>query len=104
MDAIFGFIRDNAVILGLVLGLAMKYQPALKWVPNEFIPYINGIIVLLAKIFGPPDAQAATGAVGATLGFLAPVVSAGWSAIQSALIYEIFGRHPLEKRLGWRKA
>lgn len=102
MDAILGFIQSNIVVLGFLVGLAVKYQPKLKWVPNSFIPYANALIGLLAQLFGPAEAHASVfGSVGHLLN---PVLSAGWAAIQSALIYEIFGRHPLEKGLGWRKA
>lgn len=102
MDAILGFIQQNMVMIGFVVGLLVKYQPKLKWVPNEFIPYANIVIGLLAQLFGPADAHA--GVLGGVFSIASPFLVAGWDAIKSALIYEIFGRHVIERRLGWKKA
>lgn len=102
MDAIMGIINSNIVVLGFLWGLAVKYLPVLKWLPNKFIPYTVTILATLAKITGPPEAQAATDVAiqaslfGGLFHFLGPVLGAGWSAVQSALIYEVFARHPLE--------
>lgn len=93
MDAILGFLQSIVVPLGFAFGLAVKYLPALKWLPNKFIPYLNALLALLLQVFGPAEAHA--GVFGALVhsSFLGTVLGAGWSAIQSALIYEVFGRH-----------
>lgn len=94
MDAIIGFLQANVVILGFIVGLAVKYLPALKAVSNKWIPYLNTLVALLLQIFGPAEAHAGTAILGLGGGtFLAHILGAGWSAIQSALIYEVFGRH-----------
>lgn len=94
MDAVLGFIHSNMVWLGLIWGLVCKYVPALKNVPNALIPYVNAVVALLTGLMGPATAHAAGGILGGD-SFLGHILGAGWTAIQSALIYEIFGRHPM---------
>jgi hypothetical protein len=103
MDAILGALQ-NPVILTVIQfawGLLCKYLPQLKAIPNASIPWVNFALALLATLAGPAPAAAA-GFGGALVGFFLPVMQAGWSAIQTALIYEIFARAPLDK-LGLKK-
>jgi ABC-type long-subunit fatty acid transport system fused permease/ATPase subunit len=96
VDAILGFINANMVVIGFIWGLLVKYVPALTKVPNALIPWINMIVALLTSLAGPGVAHAAVAGVsipGHT--FLGHILGAGWAAIQSALIYEVFARHPL---------
>jgi hypothetical protein len=105
MDAILGSLQ-NPVILTVIQfswGLVCKYVPKLKGIPNASIPWVNFVLALLATLAGPQPAAAA-GFGGLLVGFFATVMQAGWSAIQTALIYEIFARVPLEKGIGLRKA
>jgi hypothetical protein len=105
MDAILGALQ-NPVILTVIQfawGLICKYLPALKNFPNASIPWVNFLLALLGTLAGPAPAVAA-GFGGLLVSFFAPVMQAGWSAIQTALIYEIFARVPLEKGIGLRKA
>jgi hypothetical protein len=97
-----GFINQNMAILGFVIGLLVKYLPALKFVPNVLIPYLITLTGILTSLFGPVDAQAATGILGLGGGLLSVFITSGIEAIKSALIYEVFARHPLEAR-GIRK-
>lgn len=103
MDAIFGILQ-NPVILTVIQfawGLLCKYLPALAKVPNASIPWVNFLLALLGVLAGPQAAHA--GAWGALGGFFGPIAQAGWSAIQTALIYEVFARIPLEKGVGLKK-
>lgn len=96
MDAILGMLQ-NPVILTVIQftwGLVCKYLPRLKNIPNASIPWVNFVLALLAALAGPAPAAAA-GFGGVLVGFFGPVWQAGWSAIQAALIYEIFARAPL---------
>jgi len=104
MDAILGSLQ-NPVILTVIQftwGLLCKYLPALAKIPNASIPWVNFVLALLGALGGPAPAAAA-GFGGVLVGFFGPVMQAGWSAIQTALIYEIFARSPL-KALGAEKA
>ena len=104
MDAILGSLQ-NPVILTVIQftwGLLCKYWPALAQVPNASIPWVNFALALCGALAGPPVAEAA-GFGGVLVGFFMPVMQAGWSAIQTALIYEIFARSPLQA-LGAKKA
>lgn len=97
MDAILGFINANVVLIGFLWGILVKYLPALKNVPNTLIPYMNALLALLTGLMGPATAHAAV--LGISIGgdgFLGHILGAGWSAIQSALIYEVFARHPIK--------
>lgn len=96
MDAILGFINANVVLIGFLWGILVKYLPALKNVPNTLIPYMNALLALLTGLAGPGIAHA--GILGGTLGggFFGHIIGAGWSAIQSALLYEVFVRHPIK--------
>jgi hypothetical protein len=101
MEAIFGALQNPVIltVIQFMWGLLCKYAPALKNVPNASIPWVNFLIALLGALAGPATAQAAGfGAVG---GFFGVVLSAGWSAIQTALIYEMFARAPL-KNIGFK--
>ena len=103
MDAILGALQ-NPVILTVIQfswGLLCKYLPQLKAIPNASIPWVNFVLALLATLAGPAPAVAA-GFGGVLVGFFTPVFQAGWSAIQTALIYEIFARSPLTS-LGAKK-
>lgn len=106
MDAVFKWMSDNMVILGFVVGLAVKYVPALKFVPNTLIPYLNTFIGILTGLFGAAStgvtpALYAPAAAGG--GFLGMILGSALDAIYSALVYEVFGRHPLDKA-GIKKA
>ena len=103
MDAIAGFIHSNIVFIGFLWGLACKYMPALKGVPNFSIPFLNTALALLTGLAGPAVAHAALGGIVGGNTFFGHILDAGWTAIQSALIYEIFGRHPANA-LGIKKA
>jgi hypothetical protein len=102
LDAVLGFINSNVVFIGFLWGLAVKYVPALKGIPNSLIPYMNALVALLTGMAGPGVAHAAGGILGGD-SFLGHILGAGWTAIQSALIYEIFGRHPANA-MGLKKA
>lgn len=93
MDAIAGFINANMVWIGFIWGLLVKYLPVLKGIPNKLIPYMNAVIALLTGLLAPQAANASIGSFIHGHTFLGHLVNAGWSAIQSALIYEVFGRH-----------
>ena len=96
MDAVAGLLQNPLVLM--LVGLAVKYWPPLAKVPNLLIPYINVLLALLGTIAGPATAHAGMFGIGGWVGnFLTPIVSAAWTAIQSALIYEVFGRHILAK-------
>lgn len=98
MDAVLGFIHDNMLVLGFIWGLVCKYVPKLKGIPNATIPYVNALLSLLTGLAGPATAGAAVLGLsipGHTL--LGQLLGAAWTAIQSALIYEVFARAPLEK-------
>ena len=102
MDAVFGILQ-NPVILTVIQftwGLLCKYVPALVKIPNASIPWVNFALGLFGVLAGPQPAHA--GVWGALGGFFGPVAQAGWSAIQTALIYEMFARSPL-KAMGVEK-
>ena len=104
MDAVLGSLQ-NPVILTVIQftwGILCKYLPQMKDIPNASIPWVNFALALCGALVGPPVAEAA-GFGSVLVGFFAPVMQAGWSAIQTALIYEIFARSPL-KALGVEKA
>ena len=101
MDAILGALQ-NPVILTVIQfawGLICKYLPQLKAIPNASIPWVNFLIALIGALAGPQVAHAAFG--GAVGGFFGSVLGAGWTAIQTALIYEVFARAPL-KNIGFK--
>lgn len=105
MDVI-GFLTSNAtlVIVSLVVGVAVKYVPALAKIPNLVIPYLNALIVFLTAFNGPPMANA--GILGDFAHQLSPIAKIVASLAVSgvaAAVYETFLRHPLEK-LGVTKA
>jgi hypothetical protein len=91
------------VFIGFLWGLAVKYVPALKGIPNALIPYMNALVALFAGLTGPATAHAFLGGAISGQGFFGHILGAGWAAIQSALIYEVFGRHPANA-LGIKKA
>lgn len=98
MDAIIGFIHDNMLVIGFIWGLLCKYVPSLKGIPNATIPYVNALLTLLTGLAGPATAGAAV--LGISLAghtFFGHILGAAWTAIQSALIYEVFARAPIEK-------
>ena len=103
MDAILGFLNSNVVLFGFVIGLIVKYWPKAKWVPNSLIPFLVGFVAWLSQAFGPAEAHASLGIFKVAGGFFAPIIAAGWDAVKSALIYEVFARNPLD-RLGIKKA
>jgi uncharacterized membrane protein YeaQ/YmgE (transglycosylase-associated protein family) len=84
-------------VVPIAWGLVVKYHPAWAKVPNAIIPYATFLVALLTKLVVPDVAQAGVfgflhaGAVGGVLGH---ALSAGWTAIQNSLIYEVFLRHP----------
>jgi hypothetical protein len=101
-----GFLNNPAVltICPILWGLAVKYNPAWKNVPNAIIPYATAVVAFLVKVFSPEAAQASPmemlvvaktlGIGGFFGGLLGAGLSAGWQAIQNSLIYEVFLRHP----------
>jgi len=95
MDAVFGFISSNMVLIGFIWGIIVKYAPGLSKVPNALIPYMNAILALLTGLVAPATAHASFGSFMAGPTFFGHIASAAWAAIQSALIFEVFGRHPL---------
>jgi len=101
MDAILGAIQNPVIltVIQFLWGLVCKYAPALKAVPNASIPWVNFLIALIGALAGPQVAHAAFG--GAVGGFFGSVLGAGWTAIQTALIYEVFARAPL-KNIGFK--
>jgi hypothetical protein len=96
MDAILGALQNPVVltVIQFTWGLLCKYLPQLKAVPNASIPWANFLLALLGTLAGAQVAQA-TAAPTVVVGFFATVLGAGWSAIQTALIYEMFARAPL---------
>lgn len=98
MDAIAGFISSNMVFIGFVWGLLVKYLPALKAVPNKLIPYMNAVLALLSGLAAPGVAHASIGSFLSGGTFLGHILNAGWTAIQSALIYEVFGRNVIPQQ------
>jgi len=102
MEPIAGLLQNPLVLT--LLGLAVKYFPPLAKLPNLLIPFLNTALALLGALAAGTTHPAAfaVAAFGGT--FFGTLASACWTAIQSALIYEVFGRHPLEKGLGWHKA
>ena len=94
MDAILGFFNNPMVITALqfVWGLAIKYYPRFGTWPNWTIPFCNTLIALLIALGAPHDAQAGIFGHVAVPGFLGLALNAGWSAVQTSLIYEVFGR------------
>ena len=103
MDAILGVLQNPVTLTAIQFawGLLVKYLPALAKVPNASIPWVNFLVALVGALAGPQVAHAAFG--GAVGGFFGSVLGAGWSAIQTALIYEMFARAPL-KYIGLKKA
>jgi len=104
LDAILGFINANMVVIGFIWGLICKYWPKMSGFPNALIPYATALVTLLTGLAGPATAHA--GILGINIGghtFFGSILGAGWTAIQSALLYEIFARHPLEA-MGAKKA
>ena len=92
----------------VMLGVAVKYVPSLKSVPNSIIPYLNVVAAFLTQIFAPGSAHAA-------VHIAAPVAVAGLSVadalVQSVFhsiiarqLYEGFGRSLLEGLLGLKKS
>ncbi|OGO47237.1 MAG: hypothetical protein A2Z30_03355 [Chloroflexi bacterium RBG_16_64_43] len=99
----FAALLQNPLVLTLI-GVAVKYWPPLGKLANGAIPYLNTLLALLGVLAVPAAHAGVLGIGGWAGGFLSPILTAAWTAVQSALIYEIFGRHPLEKGLGWKKA
>jgi hypothetical protein len=95
-------------------GLIVKYHPKLGNLPNASIPWVNFVLGLLQQMVTPQAAHAAglheahllPGVVlsfwGGVGGVFAPVLQAGWQAITTSLIYEVFGKGVVEKGLGWQ--
>jgi len=92
-------------VLPILWGLVVKYHPAWARFPNAAINYVTMLAALLTKLIAPASAHAGDlSIVGVALiplalpGWLAwsaPVLGAGWQAIQNSLIYEVFLRHPI---------
>ena len=103
MDAVLGALQQIMPGIAFVWGLLVKYHPNLKAIPNASIPYLNAGLMLVTGLVGPGEAHAAgfLGLGGGT--FLAHIFAACWQSIQVSLVYEILGRHPIEKGLGVAK-
>jgi len=101
MDAILGFLNNPVFITALqfVFGLVVKYHPSWGKFPNWTIPFLNSIVALLIMLGAPQPVQAGVFGHIAVPGFLGVALSAGWSAIQTSLIYEVFGKGPLHNVL-----
>jgi hypothetical protein len=86
-------------VVPILFGIAIKYRPELKNVPNALIPYVGFALALVTKLAEnqglAPAGYVQAGFWGAAGGFLAPVLSAGWTAIQNSLVYEVFLRNPV---------
>lgn len=99
MDAVLGALNNPIVLTAITLawGLLIKFHPAFAKIPNMLIPYLNGILALVIKLAEPSvaHAQAAVGTPVDTHCILCAVGAAGWQAILSSLIFEVFMRHPL---------
>ena len=85
-------------VVPIAWGLVVKYHPAWAKVPNAVIPYATFLVALLTRIASPEVANAGVVGsflhIGAVGGVLGAALSAGWTAIQNSLIYEVFLRHP----------
>ena len=99
MEALMGFLHGAMPVISFVFGLAVKYLPALKNIPNASIPYLNALLFLVTGLAGPTEAHAGgfLGLGGGT--FFGSLLGSCWQSIQVSLVYEILGRHPIEKGL-----
>ena len=94
-------MQDLLLTVGPILwGMICKYHPAWKRFPNASIPYVTALATLLVKLAEVSTTHNVTTSFAgfgmvSLAGFLAPIVAAGWQAIQNSLIYEVFLRHPL---------
>ena len=81
-------------VVGLIFGIAVKYWPPLKGIPNLLIPYITALGTLVAQLVAPAESGAMTVALlgGGMLGNLGTAVG---QAIWNSLLYEVFLRHPI---------
>lgn len=86
-------------VVPILFGILIKYRPELKNVPNALIPYLGFALSLVTKLAEQqgvaPAGFVSAGLLGSVGGFLAPVLAAGWTAIQNSLIYEVFLRAPV---------
>ena len=76
----------------------VKYFPALEYVPNKLIPYINFVLAVLMKLVAPVDAQAAGffSGLGHSLGWALPVVQ----VLLAHLLHEALVRPGMEYAKG----
>lgn len=94
----------NWIAIAFVIGLLVKYVPALKGVSNKAIPWFNVIVYIVGQIggqiIGVQDAHAAGFDFGGTVPSLVGVVIGGFTnAVWARQLYEGFGRALLERWL-----
>ena len=101
MDAILGFLNNPLflTVAPILFGLVAKYHPAWAKFPNAAIPYLTALLAFLVKLAAPEPVNAAWGPLHAATGILGVAASAGWVAVQNALIYEVFLRTGRSKYL-----
>lgn len=81
----------NAIVLMFVAGLAIKYIPALKAIPNLVIPWVNVIGYVLVHLF-TPDAHASVGDVAQSAGLVLSILAGFTNAVWARQLYEGFIR------------
>lgn len=100
-ELIKAWFDSNFMLVGFVVGLIVKYVPALAKIPNAIIPYLNVALYMLLKLF---VGEAHAGGLGAAFGSVGILLGGFLHSVFAAQLYERFGRTAFEKWLGWKKA
>jgi hypothetical protein len=91
-NAIQQWLQGNALIVMFVAGLAVKYLPFLKAIPNKLIPWINLIGYILISVLGGTAQADSTAvvplAVVAHPTFLTILLKGVLNALMAALFYD----------------
>lgn len=102
-DVIKTFFDANAILIMFAWGIAHKYVPALRNLPNTLIPWFNLAGYLLtrlgASVLGVGVAHAAGGPLAAVPDAVAVLIGGFTSASWARLLYEGWGRALLERAL-----
>lgn len=95
MDALIGFLHSAMPVIAFGWGILCKYVPFFEKVPNASIPWVNALLFLLTSLGGPATAHAGGFLALGGGTFLGSILGACWQSVQTSLVYEILGRHPL---------
>jgi hypothetical protein len=106
-DVIKTFFDANAILIMFVWGIAHKYIPALKNLPNVLIPWFNLAGYILTRVGGAVAGVGVAHAAGSPLDAVPDVIgvliggftSASWAR----LLYEGWGRAVLDRMLHPKK-